>query len=309
MSHGKTLRRLIAVQRPNSHSRAKALIWLGLAALILGLAGCAGPSMPPITAEPTNQQLPGKVVWHDLLTPQREEAKEFYGGLLGWTFQDREDYSLALLNGKPVAGLANFQAKPKAEQESWWVISFSVGDVDEAARIVEQDGGRVIKGPAEMSGRGRFVLVADAQKAPVALLRAQDGDPYDAPPILNGWLWNELWTNDLAASGRFYEDLLGMELDPAPGRSDGQYIVMGRDGKWRAGMTGLPFDELNPQWVPCLRVADLAVVLKKAESMGARTLINPDHALNQNGTALIEDPWGALFMVAVWEPKKGDKEQ
>ena len=255
MSFGTTLRRLIAVQRPILRSRVKALVWLGLAALILGLGGCAGPSMPPITAELTNQQLPGKVVWHDLLTPELDKAKQFYGGLFSWTFQDQNNYSLALLNGKPVAGLASFQADPKVKRESWWLISLSVGDVDQASQIVKQAGGKIIKGPGEITGRGLFVLVADPQKAPLVLLRSQDGDPLDAPPRLNGWLWNELWTNGLEASGQFYEDLLGMEMEPAPGMPDGQYIVMGRDGKWLAGMTSLPFDELNPQWVPCLQPA------------------------------------------------------
>lgn len=44
-------------------------------------AGCAAtlPEVPPLGAE--NISLPGKVVWHDLVTHEMKEAKKFYAGL------------------------------------------------------------------------------------------------------------------------------------------------------------------------------------------------------------------------------------
>src|ERR1700680_1761713 len=67
--------------------------------------------LPPIQAPPTQEHHPGKVIWVDLVTPDLDGAKRFYGGLFGWTFRDvsigekDKAYALALLDGQPVGGL------------------------------------------------------------------------------------------------------------------------------------------------------------------------------------------------------------
>ena len=52
--------------------------------LLLAVVFSAGyaatlPEVPPLGAE--NISLPGKVVWHDLVTHEMKEAKKFYAGL------------------------------------------------------------------------------------------------------------------------------------------------------------------------------------------------------------------------------------
>ena len=101
------------------------------------------------------------MVWHDLITPDLAKAKDFYGGLFGRTFQDQDGYSLALLGGKPVAGLAAAPKTKKAEKDSWWLVYISANDVDQASRIIKEAGGKIIKEPAEMDGRGRFLHGGD----------------------------------------------------------------------------------------------------------------------------------------------------
>jgi hypothetical protein len=48
----------------------------------------------------STEPLLGKVIWHDLITEDVDAAREFYGGLFGWTFEDStgpggDDYVLA----------------------------------------------------------------------------------------------------------------------------------------------------------------------------------------------------------------------
>lgn len=284
--------------------------WLGLIVAFGLLAGCGAPKLPPIIQAPTQQYSPGKVVWHDLLTPDLAAAKRFYGGLFGWTFKDRGDYSVALNGDVPIAGLAaNPKKSDSKESAGWWLVYLSVPDVDKAAAVAGSAGGKVLKGPGDMVGRGRYAVVTDPQGAPLILLRAKDGDPSDGPPAVNGWLWNELWSSDPAASRVFYDKLADLDASPVPGKADKEYWVLGRDGKWRFGVTGLPFEDLRSQWVPCIRVADLAKVLAGVKANGGRILIRPDHALNNGTVAVVQDPWGALFMVGIWEPQAGGKEQ
>lgn len=60
----------------------------------------------PVIGTPGNTQ-PGKVVWHDLVTPDLEKARAFYAGLFGWQFEALSDgYLLARNQGRPVAGLS-----------------------------------------------------------------------------------------------------------------------------------------------------------------------------------------------------------
>lgn len=78
--------------------------------------------LPPLVQPTTREHHPGKVIWADLVTPDLAGAKRFYGGLFGWTFNDIRtgdlDYSVALLDGAPVAGLVvseqNGQRTPPA---------------------------------------------------------------------------------------------------------------------------------------------------------------------------------------------------
>ena len=52
-------------------------------------------------------------------------------------------------------------------------------------------------------------LVSDSGGALFLLLRARGGDPPDADPVLGGWLWWELWTDDVDSAMDLYSTLAG----------------------------------------------------------------------------------------------------
>ena len=92
-------------------------------AAVLQAAPGAAVVLPALTQPASGEHHVGKVVWADLVTPDLEAAKRFYGGLFGWTFRDvagDPNYALALRDGEPLAGL--FQ-KPltegQAQQPAW----------------------------------------------------------------------------------------------------------------------------------------------------------------------------------------------
>src|SRR5512135_1801302 len=88
---------------------------LRIAAAVALLLGAGAPraqepgprqiDLPPITARPTGVFHPGKVVWFDLLTHDPATARAFYGGVLGWTFEEHGDYAVARDASGPVAGI------------------------------------------------------------------------------------------------------------------------------------------------------------------------------------------------------------
>ena len=85
-----------------------AVLLYAAGAMVVNSAPQVAVSLPALTQPPSGEHHVGKVVWADLVTPGLDGAKRFYGALFGWTFRaipgDR-DYTLALLDGEPVAGL------------------------------------------------------------------------------------------------------------------------------------------------------------------------------------------------------------
>ena len=74
-----------------------------------------GPAMvlPPLTQPASGEHHVGKVIWADLVTPDLDVAKRFYGALFGWSFRDVPGdgkYALVLKDDEPLAGM--FQKAP-----------------------------------------------------------------------------------------------------------------------------------------------------------------------------------------------------
>lgn len=105
----------------------------------------------------------GSVCWNELLTNDVEKAKNFYTQLVGWNHLPRRigglDYHLFRKNEKEVCGMLGLDQK--AEQGSVWRVYFTVDDCDEAARKVEELGGKVVQEPSDLEGVGRCALVRD----------------------------------------------------------------------------------------------------------------------------------------------------
>ena len=96
----------------------------------------------------------GIFCWVDLGTNDAAGAKAFYGGLLGWEFDDlptgeRGTYSTCRLRGRAVAGLYD-----RAETPGWGSY-ISVDDVDRATGRARELGAEVLVEPFATPGGGR----------------------------------------------------------------------------------------------------------------------------------------------------------
>ncbi|HHO48351.1 MAG TPA: VOC family protein [Desulfobacteraceae bacterium] len=281
--------------------------------LLLGLllAACTPMELAPITPAPTGHKQPGQVIWHDLVTDDVESAKQFYGQLFGWRFEEHGRYTLILNDGIPIAGIVPDKKGAAGYERSCWVVCLSEANVDDVAGLVERIGGQVIKGPGEIANRGRYLVVRDPLGAPLVLMHSATGDPMPSDPPIGGWLWDELWTSDIEAAVSFYQSLGDYAAQQVnPDEDEIGYWVLMTDDRWQAGITAVPFEGMPSQWVPVIRVADPAAVTAAAAELGGRVVITPDHPLSGGSVSLIEDPLGGLVMVQSWQPEESsDKEQ
>jgi predicted enzyme related to lactoylglutathione lyase len=116
---------------------------------------------------------PGQVGWHELHTKDWSKAWEFYSGMFGWQKGQAVDmgpmgtYQTFLIGGAQSGAMFN---SPAAERASFWLIYFSVGDIDAAGRRIAGAGGKINSGPHQVPGGQWIIQAADPQGAAFAVL-------------------------------------------------------------------------------------------------------------------------------------------
>ena len=115
---------------------------------------------------------PGCMVWNELASPDPEQARTFYGELLGWTMElDQTGYA-TIKRGDAING----GIRPAQDGEPpHWLVYFSVTSCDEAVATVRDAGGTVVADSMPMPV-GKIAEVADPQGAVFALFEGQ-ADP------------------------------------------------------------------------------------------------------------------------------------
>jgi uncharacterized protein len=252
--------------------------------------------LPPIAAPPTGQRLPGKVIWFDLLTMEPAAVKPFYAGVLGWSFEERGGYTIAKDGATPVAGILQMPP-PKPDQatpQSRWMPLVSVADLSRAVGAARKAGGKVLEGPGSLGARGRYAAVADPRGAQFVLVSAAGGDPADADAPPPGWIWAELWTDDLKGSASFYKAVVGYETWQVGAGKQATWIYAS-GGRPRARAARMPFDKVPPQWLPYIVVKDLKGALALVPALGGHVLRKPGAKGPQ--FAVVSDPGGAAFVM------------
>lgn len=274
---------------------------VALSAVALAAACASASSLPPISSNPNGEVRPGRAVWYELVTTDLEGAKRFYGGLFGWSFRDVEirsgRYTVASRDGERVGGI--FQPRDGSHvNPSQWVTYFSVASVDETAHAGEEHGAQVALRPADLPGRGRAALLIDPEGAPFGLIQPTGGDPPAREPPVHAWLWVELWCHSPEAAGHFYGSLF--DLQPRALEIAGtQHYVLERADHSYAGLIQI-LDDVRPNWLPVVRVADAEKVATRAAELGGRVALSPAKASPTGTAAIIVDPSGAAIGVQVW---------
>jgi predicted enzyme related to lactoylglutathione lyase len=246
------------------------------------------------------------VIWADLVTPDAERAKQFYGALFGWTFRETpakpKGYTLALLDGKPVAGLVQRTEPPGERHQPAWLTFISTKDVDETMGLAKAHGGKVISGPYDYPGRGRQAMLSDPDGAAFAVLSSSSGDPPDVMAAPGSWIWSSLITHDPDAQAAFYQTLFGYDVFDSGTGEDTNPLQFASNGYARACANSLPGDasKYYPHWLNYVRVVDVPAAVAKAVELGGRALVEPRPNQGNGRMAVVADPAGAAIGLFEW---------
>jgi predicted enzyme related to lactoylglutathione lyase len=116
----------------------------------------------------------GTIGWIDLTVPNAPAIRDFYQAVVGWTISPVKmgDYDDFCMNppatGQPVAGICHACGE-NADLPPQWLIYITVRDVDVSAAKSVSLGGKIIAGPRNLGGQGRFCVIRDPAGAVAAL--------------------------------------------------------------------------------------------------------------------------------------------
>ena len=157
----------------------------------------------------------GVPCWVDSGRVSAQAAKDFYGGLFGWEFENRSPegfppYFGAQLGGRDVAAIGE-----QAEQldPPVWNTYVWVENADATAAKAVAAGGKVEMAPVDAGQAGRFAALSDPTGAGFCVWQANQHRGAVAVNEPGAWVSSELNTPDVDTAMAFYGTLFGWEAD------------------------------------------------------------------------------------------------
>ncbi|MEM6648992.1 MAG: VOC family protein [Pseudomonadota bacterium] len=122
----------------------------------------------------------GQILWTDLTVKDADEIRDFYQGVLGWTFEEMSmegyaDYMMIAPHhmSRPtegparVAGICHARG-PNADLPAQWLNYFGVENIDIAREAVTRLGGKLLM-QIRTYGASKFCVIEDPAGAVCAL--------------------------------------------------------------------------------------------------------------------------------------------
>ena len=271
-----------------------------------GVAAAASMDLPPLVQPAGTEHHVGKLVWADLVTPDLDAAKRFYGGVFGWTFSDmanaQDNYAVAYVGGRPVAGLLQRATPAREHGHPVWLSFLAVRDVDATSRTALAHGARVVFASRSYPGRGRQAVLRDPAGAVFGILASSSGDPADVLAEPGEWIWSSLQVHDPATDAGFYRAVMGYDIYDVPSDDSRRHSILSSDGFARASINAFPDDTpgRHPHWLGFVRVRDVASVASRAVALGGQVLLEPRPDRHGGQLAIIADPIGAPIGLMEW---------
>lgn len=277
----------------------------------------------------------GVPCWIDLEPPDVGAAVDFYGGVFGWTFEDRRSpgarsvgrYVIASLDGLRVAAIAAPLGGTAAVVPGppRWNTYVAVDDADGVAAKVWASGGSVLHPPTSVGSAGRTAVVADPAGAALRLWQAGTERGAQVVNADGAWNWSNLAVADPASVGNFYRAVFGWELTAVDIGGD-EALMVRRPGygdhlaelepgiRERQDESGAPpgfadavaWMERLPAgspatWRITFAVADTDATVQRAVELGGEVRVEPYDA-GPVRTAVLADDQGTELTVNHFDP-------
>ena len=131
----------------------------------------------------------GTFGWNELMTSDMDGAKDFYSKVIGWEANDVQmgnptlaakpgepSYTLWTMGDTQVGGAMKLEGPEMENIPPHWMSYVNVADADDVAQKAVTNGGKIIVGPMDIEGIGRFYIISDPQGAALGLAQTTEGE-------------------------------------------------------------------------------------------------------------------------------------
>ncbi|MBI1948884.1 MAG: VOC family protein [Deltaproteobacteria bacterium] len=238
-----------------------------------------------------------RVCWHDLMTTDPRRAREFYAALMPWKtrpqmLQPLGETQRIEAGGTEVGGIVSL---PESEGiASHWMPYVQVKNLDGVIKRAKELGGFVPVPATKLDGVGRFAVIADPRGAHISPIELSAAMPMPAGSQPGWSTWNEVLSDDPAASARFFAGVFGWKVRESEMGNLGKYLIFvdGKDDV--AGAMKAP-DGVAPHWLCYWATNDLDRSVAKVKERGGQVPMAPMNIPNIGRIAVAVDPTGASF--------------
>jgi predicted enzyme related to lactoylglutathione lyase len=158
---------------------------------------------------PTPTLVVGAPCWIDLYSSGTDKAKEFYGGVFGWTAEAQPaefgGYFIWQKDGKAVGGcMANSGEEGHPDS---WTVYLTTDDVERTAKDAAASGGQVNLEPMQVAENGWFTIIGDPAHGHIGAWQPGKVSGFEVWNEPGTPRWFELDTPEYARAVDFYRDV------------------------------------------------------------------------------------------------------
>jgi uncharacterized protein len=244
----------------------------------------------------------GRFVWYELMTTDTAAAKAFYAKVVGWGTRGAPApgpaYTWFTAGGALVAGLTGLpEDGRKMGVTPLWIGYVSVNDVDAIAARIKHLGGVLHVPPTDIPHISRFSVVADPQKAMLALVKWRTpGEQQSVEPGKPGHVgWHELLAADGQKAFAFYGELFDWHKADADIGPMGTYQMFSAGGQTIGAMCTKPRTDPVPFWLYYFNVDNINAATERVMAGGGQVVDGPHDVPGGAWIARCTDPQGAMF--------------
>lgn len=247
----------------------------------------------------TNTNYAEQGLWHDLITPNMAESKEFYTKLFGWTYEEKniKGFKYALIYSNKML-IGSILEVPNTASSTWITsLPLSNSELNKRIKLAVKNGAKLALNPIKVAGIGKQVIFEGPQGTVFSLVSQNEFNSSNTfNKNKNDWLGIELWSDDVEKAKNFYENVFEVTTEETSVNSLPYWYFKNND-KVLAGMIKNPVSNQNSQWVPYLKVNDPATIITAAKQAGGSVILAPNKNIRNGSVGIIQDPYGAIIAV------------
>jgi len=116
----------------------------------------------------------GDFCWHDLMTPDVEKAKKFYGALFNWQtealpMEEGMTYTMLKNGDNGIGGMVQIQGEQYKDMPPHWLSYIQVDNLDDMLKKAQELGGSITMPKNAAGDFGHFAIIRDPTGAHIAL--------------------------------------------------------------------------------------------------------------------------------------------